>query len=348
MKEIRKKINVLFIIAGIIAVGVLLRQSNDEKNSNTKKETISTESQGIVVNKPISVDIENYYIRNTGDPSNLYYIDGDEVLWSCGRNDYGQLGNGTQDFEFHTEWEKVAENVIHVDFSQRGFTIFLTKDHELYGMGNASSGALQQYEEIDNLQFVNGEKYTVNTPCLLMENVIYARCGRDDIACLTESGEVWIWGTIGYISDSSIESPYFECKPIKVLDDAVFITGGIYNHAALLSDGSVWTWGYNYSGNCGVEKKAIVTRPEKVAEDVIMVWTGSTKYNIDCTDIAEFEGEYERMLENTIIQKRDGSYWICGANVGIKEKILPVYYEVIDYSMICTHEFLPYDEEILQ
>ena len=35
-----------------------------------------------------------------GDPGNLYYIDGNHVLWGSGNNRGGQLGRGTQDNEF--------------------------------------------------------------------------------------------------------------------------------------------------------------------------------------------------------------------------------------------------------
>ena len=52
---------------------------------------------------------------------------------------------------------------------------------------------------------------------------------------------------------------------------------------------------------------------------------------------------YEHFLENTIILKKDGSYWICGANVGEEEKVLKYYYEVKDYPLVCTYEFLPYN-----
>ena len=95
-----------------------------------------------------------------------------------------------------------------------------------------------------------------------------------------------------------------------------FLTGGRFNHAALQSDGSVWTLGYNYTGNCGGLDGITVSTPVKVADDVIMVWTESTKYNTACKNIADFQGEYERSLENTMIQKSDGSYWIFGKDVG--------------------------------
>ena len=118
------------------------------------------------------LNIRDFYTTNIGDPSNLYYIDENKVLWGCGRNNYGQLGQGTQDYDFHKEMVKIAENVIHVDYSQSGFTVYLTEDHRLYGMGNAGCGALQQYEQFDDTQWMlNGgyDNYAVTTPCLLME-----------------------------------------------------------------------------------------------------------------------------------------------------------------------------------
>lgn len=341
MKKIRKSILILTIVLlGIFILSLIGHleafQSNDEYFDNKNDLTVS-------------VNIEEYYITNTGDPANLYYIDENNILWGCGRNNAGQLGQGTKDYEFHNEMVKIAENVIHVDYSQRDFVIYLTKDNQLYGFGNAGSGALQQYSEFDWDKFIgpNYENYYISEPYLLMENVTYARCGQNDIACLTETGEVWIWGTIsingGYMSDEV----YFIEKPKKVLENAVFVTGGWFNHAALLRDGTVWTWGYNFTGNCGVADGPVVVEPTQVAEDVVMVWTGSLEYNVKCYDISEFNGEYPRYLENTIIKKSDGSYWSCGVNVGTEEKVIPFYFEVTDYGIICTHEFQPYDMEVM-
>lgn len=290
-----------------------------------------------------SVEIEDFYITNTGDAANLYYIDENNVLWGCGKNECGQLGQGTQDYNFHENMTKIAENVIHVDYSRHDFVIYLTKEHKLYGLGTAGRGALQQLKDFSYEQYTNSSSYPVSTPVLLMEDVQYARCGRDDIVCLKEDSSVWTWGTIWYDSEQNF---YYEKDPVKVLEDTVLVTGGMFNHAALMRNGSVWTWGYNYSGNCGIEGNPVISKPQLVAEDVIMVWTGSLKYDVDCLDISEFNGFYEKQLENTIIQKSDGSYWICGAGIGNEEKVLPYYYEVVDYTMTCTHEFFPYDGEI--
>lgn len=73
------------------------------------------------------------------------------------------------------------------------------------------------------------------------------------------------------------------------------------------------------------------------ADDVSMEWTESTKDPI-YDMIAERYYDHSERLANMVIQKTDGSYWICGENVGTEEKVL--YGEGI-YSVICSAEFYP-------
>lgn len=288
----------------------------------------------------VEISIEEHYITNTGNLSNLYYIDEERVLWGCGENSFGQLGQGPQGKNFYKDMVKIAEEVIHVDCSQEGFTIYLTKDHKLYGMGNGTGGALPRYEKEEWMKHVNREYHLVTEPSLLMEDVAYARCGRSDVACMKTDDSVWIFGTVGYDRDRECFYPY----PVKVLEDAALVTGGAYNHAALLRDGSLWTWGDNYAGNCGTTG-TVVSAPTQVAEDVAMVWTGRISYNMDCQDLTEFIENYERDRENTMILTKDGSYFICGADVG-EEKALPIYYEAGNFPLVCSCEFLPWDGEL--
>lgn len=344
-------ISCIFLLLVTIAVYVNLAQkaegSNTEEKANDKiaesstimiKESEDKESESNI--KKLQIEISDYYITNTGNPGNLYYVDDQGTLWGSGENQYGQLGQGYQDSNFHEDLIEISKNVIHVDFSQAGFMIFLTEDHKLYGCGNGGAGALQQLDLFSEEQYLNGRDYAVTEPVLLMEDVMYARCGRYDIAALDTEHTVWNWGVIWYNSNTSYD--YYK-EPQKILDNTIFITGGLYNHAALKEDESVWTWGYNYTGNCGVPDEPVISKPQKVAEGVEMVWTGSLDYNIDSQNILELGDFYEKGLENTIIQKNDGSFWICGANIGTEEKLLPTYYEAVDYSIICTYEFLPFE-----
>lgn len=180
-------------------------------------------------------------------------------------------------------------------------------------------------------------------------NVAYACCGRDDIVCLKDDGTVWTWGTVYH--------GYFIANPKKIFESAVFVTGGWYHHAALLSNGTVWTWGRNGAGNCGIAEPALVSEPTMAAEGTVMVWTdrsldwnsslgqetlalawtGRLNYEEHDT-ISEYGSSYPRFLMNTVIQKADGSYWVCGENVGTQNKV--VHGEEGDYSVICTYEFV--------
>lgn len=296
----------------------------------------------------VSVDITEHYITHKGNPDNLYHIDENHVLWGCGKNEYGQLGQGTRDDDFHEDMVKIAENVVHVDYSYSGhFVIFLTKDHKLYGMGNAADGALQQYAASEWEQFVNADCY-VSEPYLLAVNVTYACCGRDDIVCMKEDGSVWTWGTV--------YNGYFVASPRELFEKAVLVTGGPHNHAALLPNGAVWTWGYNDVGNCGAAEPGKVSEPTMAAEGVVMVWTdrvldgyshldaddlsmawvGKQTYaEHDC--IVEYADSYPHYLANTVIQKADGSYWVCGENVGTEEKT--AHGVEGDFTAVYTHEF---------
>ncbi len=359
---------IVALVIGVVILIVFLAFNNkssisDVDGLNDEGSTVEKQEESNQVNEnellKLDINIEDFYLKKTGDPANFYYIDEENVLWGSGRNEYGQLGQGTQDNEFHEEAVKMAENVVHVTFSQKGFVIYLTDDNKLYGVGNAGCGALQQYAEFDWNKYVNvnAEHYSIATPVLLMEDVVYACCGKDDVVCLKKDGTVWIWGTVYVQGNYFAHNAYYIPKPKQILENAVLVTGGWFNHAALLQDGTVWTWGYNSSGNCGVANSSVVKEPTMVAKDVAMVWTdlaatlesppdgtiraGKTQYNVDYDSIIEFNGEYPYFLNNTVIKKKDGSYWICGENVGTEEKV--IYGAEADYTVICTHEFQPYE-----
>ena len=345
-------------LAVIIFVGMVFMEENETQNnsnetvSQTESDTQTEEETGYSFDAGDLYDmrldaqtIEDYYMKSCGDQFNLYTIDEDGVLWGSGHNEYAQIGLGYADEEFHEEKSKIAEHVVHVDYSQKDFVVYLTEEGKLYGLGNDSTYMLLQHTEMPVEDLAYPTKRYVTSPALLLEDVSYARCGRDDVVALKKDGTVWTWGMIWNYQSTG----YCITMPQQILTDVKMITGGWFNHAALKKDGTLWTWGYNFSGNCGTDKAAMIETPVQVAEDVQRVWTGLLNYSAkedDITDMEEFGNDY---VDNTIIEKTDGTFYACGMGVGDKSVVLPQYYEVSELDTVCSSEFLPldWDEEML-
>ena len=345
-------------LAVIIFVGMVFMEENETQNnsietvSQTESDTQTEEETGYSFDAGDLYDmrldaqtIEDYYMKSCGDQFNLYMIDEDGVLWGSGHNEYAQIGLGYADEEFHEEKSKIAEHVVHVDYSQKDFVVYLTEEGKLYGLGNDSTYMLLQHTEMPVEDLAYPTKRYVTSPALLLEDVSYARCGRDDVVALKKDGTVWTWGMIWNYQSTG----YCITMPQQILTDVKMITGGWFNHAALKEDGTLWTWGYNFSGNCGTDKATMIETPVQVAEDVQRVWTGLLNYSAkedDITDMEEFGNDY---VDNTIIEKTDGTFYACGMGVGDKSVVLPQYYEVSELDTVCSSEFLPldWDEEML-
>lgn len=345
-------------LAVIIFVGMVFMEENETQNnsietvSQTESDTQTEEETGYSFDAGDLYDmrldaqtIEDYYMKSCGDQFNLYTIDEDGVLWGSGHNEYAQIGLGYADEEFHEEKSKIAEHVVHVDYSQKDFVVYLTEEGKLYGLGNDSTYMLLQHTEMPVEDLAYPTKRYVTSPALLLEDVSYARCGRDDVVALKKDGTVWTWGMIWNYQSTG----YCITMPQQILTDVKMITGGWFNHAALKEDGTLWTWGYNFSGNCGTDKATMIETPVQVAEDVQRVWTGLLNYSAkedDITDMEEFGNDY---VDNTIIEKTDGTFYACGMGVGDKSVVLPQYYEVSELDTVCSSEFLllDWDEEML-
>ena len=345
-------------LAVIIFVGMVFMEENETQNnsietvSQTESDTQTEEETGYSFDAGDLYDmrldaqtIEDYYMKSCGDQFNLYTIDEDGVLWGSGHNEYAQIGLGYADEEFHEKKSKIAEHVVHVDYSQKDFVVYLTEEGKLYGLGNDSTYMLLQHTEMPVEDLAYPTKRYVTSPALLLEDVSYARCGRDDVVALKKDGTVWTWGMIWNYQSTG----YCITMPQQILTDVKMITGGWFNHAALKEDGTLWTWGYNFSGNCGTDKATMIETPVQVAEDVQCVWTGLLNYSAkedDITDMEEFGNDY---VDNTIIEKTDGTFYACGMGVGDKSVVLPQYYEVSELDTVCSSEFLPldWDEEML-
>ena len=308
-----------------------------EKNAeNQKKKEFYTTDMSLL-NQPEDFHISDYYITNKVIAGNRYYIDENHVLWGQGMNYYAQLGiNHPEDVGnwYHEEYmepQKISEHVVHVDASANGyFMMYLTENGELYGAGANLQGILGK--EPGENDAMNPQQNVVNQPKLLMSDVSYMRAGATCVIALKKNGEVYWWGEFMSGEASSIygEGTLMYTEPHKMLDQAIYVTTANRRSAAITANGDLYTWGDNTYGQCGYTgEKTFLTEPEKVMENVRMVWCDEIEQNAIWTDLANVNpNDYgTTCYDDTFILKKDGKIYAAGTNIGTE--FLPI--EVKEY-----------------
>ena len=301
-----------------------------EKNAeNQKKKEFYTTDMSLL-NQPEDFHISDYYITNKVIAGNRYYVDENHVLWGQGMNYYAQLGiNHPEDVGnwYHEEYmepQKIAEHVVHVDASANGyFMMYLTENGELYGAGANLQGVLGK--EPGENDAMNPQQNVVNQPKLLMSDVAYMRAGATCVIALKKNGEVYWWGE--FMSGEAIsiygEGTLMYTEPHKMLDQAIYVTTTNRRSAAITANGDLYTWGDNTYGQWGyIGKKTFLTEPEKVMENVRMVWCDEIEQNAIWTDLANVNpNDYgTTCYDDTFILKKDGKIYAAGTNIGTDSK----------------------------
>lgn len=308
-----------------------------EKNAeNQKKKEFYTTDMSLL-NQPEDFHISDYYITNKVIAGNRYYVDENHVLWGHGMNYYAQLGiNHPEDVGnwYHEEYmepQKIAEHVVHVDASANGyFMMYLTENGELYGAGANLQGILGK--EPGENDAMNPQQNVVNQPKLLMSDVSYMRAGATCAIALKKNGEVYWWGELMTGGANSIygEGMLTYTEPHKMLDQAIYVTTTNRRSAAITANGDLYTWGDNTYGQCGYTgEKTFLTEPEKVMENVRMVWCDEIEQNAIWTDLANVNpNDYgTTCYDDTFVLTKDGKMYATGTNIGTE--FLPI--EVKEY-----------------
>lgn len=313
---------IVLFFAGIITAATFLKVNisgetiTDKKIMTEQYDTTVSQDEDKENGEPLDVmyienikDVErgtnlnylNCYTTDITRAGNHYWIDENHILWGTGTSEYGQLGEVKEDLSVLTNPKEIARNVKHVDFSGEYFVIFITDDNRLYGLGGNPAGVLQEASKDDfNSTYMN----VVTEPVLIMEHVVFAKCGYSTIIALSEDGDVYVMGNNGYSSFSNEQ--YY--APEKVMENAKYVTAYFHTYAVICNDNSLWTWGDNRLGQCGIGSFSVnVESPQKVMEDVDCAWMGRAAFN---------SRNVVPEQDNLIILKKDGNYYGCGEGIG--------------------------------
>jgi alpha-tubulin suppressor-like RCC1 family protein len=185
----------------------------------------------------------------------------DGTMWTCGRNNSGQLGNGTR--EDSSTFVKVASDVVKIGAGEEYF-IYLKKDGTLWGMGNsAERRLLNKYEETD-----------VKTPVKLMEGVKDFSTSLRNTAVITTNGDLYTFGTnvhgqLGVGSD--LDGVDDLEQPAKVMSNVRSVSCGSEYMLAVKNDNTLWSWGTNVYAELmnDSSEEHVINSPKKVADNVL-------------------------------------------------------------------------------
>lgn len=185
-------------------------------------------------------------------------IKNDGTLWAWGRNNYGQIGNGTVTQQnipvkigTETNWVDVCAGYRH--------SIARKVDNTIYAWGYNSSGQLGI-----NSTAVQQTPIQVGTD----NNWQTVSLGRNHTVALKSNGELWAWGSsvFGQLGTGNYTQ---QLQPIRIGTETTWklIEAGDYYNVALKNDGTLYSWGDNTFGQLGQGDTTERNSPTQVGTD---------------------------------------------------------------------------------
>ena len=197
----------------------------------------------------------------------------DQTVWAAGKNDKGQLGNGT-----------TTTSPVPTPVPVSGLT-----DAVAVAAGGSHSLAIRQNGTVvawgagTNGQLGNGSTPTSQStpvPVSNLTDVVAIAAGASHSLALKRDGRVYAWGAGANGQLGHGQTPATQATPVQVsnLTGVTAIAAGDNFSFALKTDGAtsgvVWAWGYNLNGCLGDGTQASRSTPGSGLSDVVWIAGG--------------------------------------------------------------------------
>ncbi|MFZ2958649.1 MAG: kelch repeat-containing protein [Candidatus Ozemobacteraceae bacterium] len=170
----------------------------------------------------------------------------DGNVWAWGRNDKGQLGDGTTTDRPTPVKVSGLDNVSALGCGSN-FTMTLKKSTQVAACGYNGSGQLGDGTTIDRKTLTQVKDSSGS----VFAGVMALAWGTYHTIALKIDGTVWGWGNnVGQLGDGTAIS---RSSPVKVvgLTNVTAVGAGVLHSLAVKNDGTAWAWGINNKGQLG-------------------------------------------------------------------------------------------------
>ncbi len=275
-------------------------------------------NQSSIVIRTVHVVEKTTEKRLSAGAGEAFHITTDGFVWGSGRNNSGQLCDGTTTHQNSLVRAKIDASTNFTNtaqaFTRSYVTLLLRGDGTVWGCGWNSYGVLGTgiggtHSYATQVKGSGGDGYLTNVEQITLNS------NKASMA-LKVDGTVWSWGNNlrGQLGNGNTINQNF---PVQVvgpggsgyLTDVIQIAGG-YGYSfmgsdgdhnmALRSDGTVWAWGHNVEGQLGNGTTNDSHVPVQVKR--------SSSTNL--TNIISIEGGYY----SGIALRNDGTVWAWGSN----------------------------------
>lgn len=186
-------------------------------------------------NAPVQIGTSTDWNHIAGNGRHGSAIKADGTLWAWGRNQVGQVGNGTETDQYLPVQIGAASNWLSIDAGSHN-SFALRTDHTLWGWGFSSPAGLNisvaqpmQIGADSNWKTVSIKKYESSQYALLTKM----------------NGTLWAWGDDEHEQLGNGEAVFNFGTPTQIGNDSDWVdaTAGYTQSNAIKADHTVWAWG---------------------------------------------------------------------------------------------------------
>jgi alpha-tubulin suppressor-like RCC1 family protein len=169
----------------------------------------------------------------------------DNTVWTCGINEYGQLGNNS------TQNSSTLVQIVGLS------DIVQIAAGEFHSIALKSDGTVWTWGKNDCGQLGNGTYQYDSVPnqVLGLPPIIFICSGQRHCLALDENCNIWAWGNndSGQLGDHTTTTSNIPIQMVNTGYDIMSIAAGEHHSMMLLTDGTVWIWGIpvNNMGQAG-------------------------------------------------------------------------------------------------